>query len=54
MGAEDLRITVDVFVGVMFWKVIGEPIAILVGKWILRKVDGVIGLIPDWLYDPNT
>jgi hypothetical protein len=54
MSAEDIRITADVFLGVMFWEVVGKPIAIRIGKWGLRRADGVIRVIPDWLYDPNT
>ena len=45
-----MRIAVDVFVGMMAVEVVVKPIAIVVGRALLRKADQWVGFIPDWLH----
>lgn len=50
MDLGDVRIAVDVFVGMMAVEVVVKPIAIVVGRALLRKADRWVNFIPDWLY----
>ena len=45
----DIHTAVASFAGVMVAEVIVKPVAIRVGRWILRTLDDRITVIPDWL-----
>lgn len=49
MSPSDLHVLVSSFVGVMIAEVIVKPVAIRVGRHLLRKADDKVGFIPDWL-----
>ena len=39
------------FIALMVAEVLVKPVAIWVGKQLLRKADERVRVIPDWLYD---
>lgn len=41
------------FLGVMVAEVVVKPIAIRIGRYLLRKLDDRIVVIPDWLSRPK-
>lgn len=47
----DLHVAFDAFVGVMFAEVVVKPIAVRVGREILRRADLHIKFIPNWLWN---
>ena len=42
------------FLGVMIAEVVVKPIAIRTGRYLLRKLDDRITVVPDWLSKPKT
>ena len=51
MTASDVRIMVDVFVTLALTEVIAKPVAIRVGRLMLRWLDERVGWVPDWLHE---
>lgn len=47
----DFRVMLDTFASLVFLKVIAEPVAIRVGRAILRWADRNVEWIPNWLYE---
>jgi ABC-type molybdate transport system permease subunit len=41
------------FLGVMIAEVVVKPIAIRTGRFLLRRLDNKIEIIPDWLSKPK-
>jgi hypothetical protein len=50
MDQFDLRIMVDTFVVLMATEVLAKPIAIRIGRAVLRWADRHVEWVPDWLY----
>ena len=46
----DLRIALDVFLTLAFTEVIAKPVAIRIGRSMLRWADSHVGWVPNWLY----
>ncbi len=46
----DLRIALDVFLTLAFTEVIAKPVAIRIGRAMLKWADGHVGWVPNWLY----
>lgn len=46
----DLRIALDVFVTLAVTEVIAKPIAIRIGKALLKWLDNHLNWIPNWLH----
>jgi hypothetical protein len=54
LPVSDIEIALSSFVGVMVAEVIVKPLAIRIGRLIIRAVDKRVGdLLPDWLWHPN-
>jgi hypothetical protein len=49
----DIHTLLFSFLGVMIAEVVVKPIAIRVGRYLLRKADDRIKIIPDWLSRPK-
>jgi hypothetical protein len=49
----DVHTALYSFIGVMFAEVVVKPIAVRTGRYLLRKLDGQIKVIPDWLSKPK-
>lgn len=51
----DIRTALASFAGVMVAEVIVKPIAVRTGRYLVRKLDGLLAnRIPDWLWlDPK-
>lgn len=47
----DLEISLSAFLGVMVAEALVKPIALHLGRWLLRKLDRYVGVIPDWLHN---
>lgn len=47
----DLDISLSALLGVMAAEALVKPIARHLGRWLLRKLDHYIGVIPDWLHN---
>jgi hypothetical protein len=47
---QDLHISLDAFVALVIFKTIYEPIAIRVGRWLLKQADTRWPWLPDWLH----
>lgn len=47
----DLEVAVCAFLGVMAGEALVKPIALHVGRWIIRRLDRYVGVIPDWLHN---
>lgn len=53
-GVSDVHTALASFSGVMLAEVVVKPIAIRVGRLLVRQLDGVVGdLLPDWLWDTS-
>lgn len=50
----DIAIAVDAFVGVMVAEVVVKPIAVRLGRLLLKKADGILPAIPDWLHSGDS
>jgi uncharacterized protein involved in cysteine biosynthesis len=50
MSFQDVRIVVDLMIGMMITEVLLKPVAIKYGKQFLGWVDQLIQVIPDWLH----
>lgn len=50
----DIHTLLFSFLGVMIAEVVVKPIAIRTGRYLLRKLDDRIVVIPDWLSRPRT
>lgn len=53
LSPKDLEIAISSFLGVMFAEVVVKPVAIRLGKYLIRSVDGKVKFLPDWLYNKN-
>ena len=53
MTVSDIHTFFFSFLGVMVAEVVVKPIAIRVGRYLLRKLDDRIVVIPDWLSRPK-
>lgn len=53
MFESDLHILLSSFVGVMIAETVVKPIAIRVGRHLLGKLDAKVGVLPDWLSNPD-
>jgi hypothetical protein len=50
----DFHTALASFAGVMLAEVVVKPIAIRVGRLMVRRLDGAVGgLLPDWLWDTS-
>jgi len=49
----DIHALLFSFLGVMIAEVVVKPIAIRTGRYLLRKLDDRIVVIPDWLSRPK-
>lgn len=49
----DIHALLFSFLGVMIAEVVVKPIAIRTGRYLLRKLDDRILVIPDWLSKPK-
>lgn len=49
----DIHSLLSSFLGVMIAEVVVKPIAIRTGRYLLRKLDDRIVVIPDWLSKPK-
>lgn len=49
----DLHALIFSFLGVMIAEVVVKPIAIRTGRFLLRRLDNKIEIIPDWLSKPK-
>lgn len=50
----DFHTTLASFAGVMLAEVVVKPIAIRVGRLMVRRLDGAVGdLLPNWLWDTS-
>jgi ABC-type molybdate transport system permease subunit len=49
----DLHALIFSFLGVMIAEVVVKPIAIRTGRFLLRRLDNKIEVIPDWLSKPK-
>lgn len=45
----DLHTAASAFVGVMIAEALVKPIALRIGRYVIRKLDDKITIIPDWL-----
>jgi uncharacterized protein involved in cysteine biosynthesis len=50
MSFQDVRIIVDLMIGMMITEVLLKPVAIRYGRQFLGWVDQLIQVIPDWLH----
>jgi ABC-type sulfate transport system permease component len=53
MTISDIHTFFFSFLGVMVAEVVVKPIAIRTGRYLLRKLDDRIVVIPDWLSRPK-
>lgn len=53
MTMSDIHTFFFSFLGVMVAEVVVKPIAIRIGRYLLRKLDDRIVVIPDWLSRPK-
>jgi hypothetical protein len=53
MELSDFHTAAASFTGVMIAEVVVKPIAIRVGRWLIRSIDDRITIIPDWLSRPK-
>jgi hypothetical protein len=52
--ASDVHTVLASFAGVMLAEVVVKPIAIRIGRTLLRQLDGAVGdLLPNWLWDTS-
>jgi len=50
----DVHTVLASFAGVMLAEVVVKPIAIRIGRTLLRQLDGAVGdLLPNWLWDTS-
>lgn len=52
MTPQDFHTTLEAFLGVMMAEVVVKPVAVRLGRWLLREVDELAGGLidlPDWL-----
>lgn len=50
---QDLHVAASAFVGVMVAEAIVKPIAVRVARYLIRKADLYVNVIPDWLHDDS-
>ena len=50
----DVHTALASFAGVMLAEVVVKPIAIRIGRLLVRQLDGAVGgLLPNWLWDTS-
>ena len=49
MDITDIHALIYAFVGIMIAEVVIKPIAIRLGRYLIKKLDDRILVIPDWL-----
>jgi hypothetical protein len=51
LNPSDIHTALASFAGVMFAEVVVKPVAIRVGRYLLRRLDGLLSdRVPDWLW----
>ena len=49
----DIEIDISSFVGVMIAEALVKPVALRIGRYILKAMDERVKFLPNWLYDLN-
>ena len=50
LNSSDLRTIADAFAALVIMEALVKPLAIVVGRWLLARVDRITNVVPDWLY----
>ena len=51
LDSADIHTAIASFAGVMFAEVVVKPVAIRTGRYLIRRLDGLLAdRVPDWLW----
>lgn len=52
-NTNDIEIALSSFIGVMVAEALVKPVALRIGRYVLRVMDQRVKFLPNWLYDSN-